>query len=664
MSIRSRILLGFALVALLIAAVGSWSVVNFGLVGTHVAQLEESNLKALNASGLDADMSRTMISLNRYMRTESPADLTATQEQIAAIEVAIGEASQSAPDTDAMSVLEDMQAGLADFNSALSQVQALYAERADLVLNTMSLVGPVASGKLSALATTATRAKDHDVSAIAAQANEKFLSARIALSQYLRSNDPADIDEMQKQQKSMDSRFKRLSSKAKDGDLAKLRDEAIAQTGRFFDSATRLREIVDSLNALRDGPLLASAGRISADALQLKERSGEQAKALSGRVQSRMGATMWQVGSVAALAFVLAIGLASILSLAITRPLKRLVSDAGELASGNTEVAFAEASRKDEIGAVARSVAGFRDGVLERQRLEIVQEQERTAREERNGRVTVALEHFDKEVMQILADVGEAAAGLQLTAAQMTGNAQDTSHQATMVASASTQATANVQTVASATEELSASLQEVSSSVSHSAGIARQAADEAKRTNDQIGGLAAVAEDIGQVIALISSIAEQTNLLALNATIEAARAGEAGRGFAVVAAEVKDLASQTGRATEEISEKIAAIQNETREAVGGIQSISRIIDEMNQVASAIAATVEEQSMATNEISVNVDQAFKGTSNVTSSIARVSEAAAETDTAASTVVDAATRLTDRATEMRQMVESFLGEVRTA
>lgn len=664
MSIRSRILLGFALVALLIAAVGSWSVINFGLVGTRVAQLEDSNLKALNASGLDADMSRTMIALNRYMRTESPADLTSTQEQIAAIGAAASEAFQSAPDAETVAVLEDMQAGLADFNSALSQVQALYAERADLVSNTMSLVGPVASGKLSALATTATRAKDHDVAAIASQANEKFLSARVALSQYLRSNDPADIDEMQKQQKSMDSRFKRLSSKAKEGDLAKLRDEAIAQTSRFFDSATRLREIVASLNALRDGPLLESASRISADALQLKERSGERAKALSERVQGRMGATMWQIGSVAVLAFALAVGLAWVLSRAITSPLKRLVSDAEELASGNTEVAFAEAIRKDEIGAVARSIAGFRDGVLDRQRLEQEQERERQTREARNARVAGALEHFDREVMQMLTDVGEAAAGLQQTAAQMTNNAQDTSYQATMVASASTQATANVQTVASATEELSASLQEVSSSVSHSAGIARQAADEARRTNEQIGGLATVAEDIGQVIALISSIAEQTNLLALNATIEAARAGEAGKGFAVVAAEVKELASQTGRATEEISAKIAAIQTETKDAVGGIQSISRIIDEMNQVSASIAATVEEQSMATNEISSNVDQAYQGTSNVTTSIAKVSDAAAETDTAASTVVEAADRLTARASAMRQMVESFLDEVRVA
>lgn len=660
MSIRSKILMGFALVALLIAAVGSWSAINFDLVGSRVERLEASNQAALNASSLDAAMSRTMISLNRYMRTESAADLKATQDQIVAISALLDAETGQIQ----VAALREIESGLADFDTALKSVVELYAERTDLVSNTMSLVGPVASGKLSALSTTAARAKNADVAAIASQANEKFLSARIALSQYLRSNDPADIDEMQKQQNAMEARFKRLSSKAKEGDLGKLREEALAQTGRFFEGAARLREILASLNALRDGPLLQSAEKISAAAGQLKDSSGQQAEDLSVTMRSQMGATIWQVGTVAAISFTLALVLAVVLSKAITRPLMRLVRDAGELAAGNTEAAFAEVVRKDEIGAVARSIAGFRDGVLERQRLEVVQEQDRAAREARNGRVGLAVEHFDREVMQILADVGEAASGLQQTAARMTGNAQDTSHQATMVASASTQATSNVQTVASATEELSASLQEVSSSVSHSAGIARQAADEAKRTNDQIGGLAAVAEDIGQVIALISSIAEQTNLLALNATIEAARAGDAGRGFAVVAAEVKELASQTGRATEEISAKIAAIQNETREAVGGIQSISRIIDEMNQVASAIAATVEEQSMATNEISLNVDQAFKGTSNVTSSIARVSDAAAETDTAAATVVDAATRLTDRATDMRRMVESFLGEVRAA
>jgi methyl-accepting chemotaxis protein len=232
------------------------------------------------------------------------------------------------------------------------------------------------------------------------------------------------------------------------------------------------------------------------------------------------------------------------------------------------------------------------------------------------------------------------------------------------VAAASTQASTNVETVAAAAEELAASIGEIGRQVAHSNQISRRAADEAGRTDADVQELAKTALRIGEVVSLISDIASQTNLLALNATIEAARAGEAGKGFAVVANEVKSLANQTARATEEISTQITAVQDQTKAVVDAIRSIGTVIDEVSSIAGAIAAAVEQQSAATQEIARNVEQAAAGTSEVSSTIAGVQQAAGDTGSAATTVLDAARLLSGQAGELRQAVDQFLADVKVA
>jgi methyl-accepting chemotaxis protein len=219
-----------------------------------------------------------------------------------------------------------------------------------------------------------------------------------------------------------------------------------------------------------------------------------------------------------------------------------------------------------------------------------------------------------------------------------------------------------VQTVAAATEELTSSIQEIGRQVAQSSTMARRAVDEARETDRQIQGLASSAEAIGEVINLITDIAGQTNLLALNATIEAARAGEAGRGFAVVASEVKNLATQTARATDEIGSKITEIQNSTQQAVGAIQNIAQVIEELNQIAAAIAAAVEEQTAATAEIARNVQEASRGTTDVSGNILSVTEAAKETGLAAGQVLDAATVLGRQSQTLNGEVDQFIAQVR--
>ena len=275
---------------------------------------------------------------------------------------------------------------------------------------------------------------------------------------------------------------------------------------------------------------------------------------------------------------------------------------------------------------------------------------------------TMIADDFEQNMKQVVDTVASASTELEGTAQGMQSTAHATSQQATTVAAAAEEASANVQTVASAAEELSSSISEISRQVSQSTEIASAAVDEVDNANDKVQGLAEAAQKIGEVVALITDIADQTNLLALNATIEAARAGEAGKGFAVVASEVKNLANATAKATEEISSQIGGIQSATEGAVGAIGSIGTTIGQMSEIAAAIAAAVEEQGAATQEIARNVEQAAAGTSEVTQNIAQVTQAANETGHSAGEVLSASGDLSKQAEALGVGMAEFVVELR--
>jgi methyl-accepting chemotaxis protein len=271
---------------------------------------------------------------------------------------------------------------------------------------------------------------------------------------------------------------------------------------------------------------------------------------------------------------------------------------------------------------------------------------------------------FERKVGGIVEAVAVAASEMQGLSSSMSGSNAETSRQTATVAAASAQASANVETVASATEELSASINNIAQQVTRSAAIAAKAAEDARRTNTVVEGLAAGTQKIGEVVTLIQNIASQTNLLALNATIEAARAGEHGRGFAVVASEVKALANQTAKATEEISAQIQNIQSATGEAVDAIQIIAGTIAEIDGISGEIAAAVDQQGAATREITANVQQAANSTRDVNHSMQSVSVASDEAGKATSRLLQAATGLSSQSERMKTEVESFLGSLQAA
>jgi len=435
-------------------------------------------------------------------------------------------------------------------------------------------------------------------------------------------------------------------------DYLKVRESVLAAVAARQEPPVRLDDVNDLADrSMGDLDAVANA-TLDAIAARAAQRQAEESTGLA------IDAVL--------LALALALGAAGMLIVRrrVTAPIHGIAEAMLRVAGGDLSGEVPHRGRGDEIGKLAGALLVFKEHAQERERLEAIQAEERRAKERHAETVETLVRGFDSTVSGILHTVASAADALEATAQSMSSTATHTNQQAAATAAAAEQASGNVQTVATATEELTASIAEISAQVARSTGIANQAVAEAQQTTEHVNGLVEQANRIGEIVQLITNIASQTNLLALNATIEAARAGEMGKGFAVVASEVKNLATQTAKATEEISGQIASMQAATGNAAASITGIGHTIGTMSEIATAIAAAIEEQGAATSEIARNVQQAAVGTQAVTNNIADVSHAATETGAAAGQVLDATGQLSREADRLRGEVERFLTGIRAA
>jgi methyl-accepting chemotaxis protein len=662
--IKARLYSGFGLVLLLLAIVAVTTVL--GLRGGQSQFDAYSYIAGTTKDVMSID--RDVVGLRRnvfaYTKTGDQASLKRARDLEQQLKESIAKSVAEIRNPERQKLIQQASLLYGEYTSGFARAVDLKTKVDKLRREVMDVNGAEMRKKLSEIIDATFKSNEMETAAFAGIAQQHVMLTRLNANRFLDKDDASAGDAMKGNLADAETALEGLVGRLADPARRKLATDTADMLGKYRAAFTEATGAQSELVTLVDKTMTEKAQKVAdTTAAIVKSASTDMAAMQTATAASLENSSLLGL-SLSVAGLLLGILLAWLIGRSIVAPVTGMTAAMTKLAGGDKTVEIPARDSKDEIGDMAKAVDIFKENMIRADQLAAEQRAEQTKKEQRQVAIEGFIATFESGVRGSLDALASAATEMRATSQSMSATAEETSAQATTVAAAAEQASANVQTVAAATEELSSSVAEIGRQVTQSTKIAGQAVEEAGRTNVTVQGLSAAAQKIGDVVKLISDIASQTNLLALNATIEAARAGDAGKGFAVVASEVKSLANQTAKATEEISAQVAAMQGATSGAVEAIQSIGGTIGSINEIATTIASAVEEQGAATQEIARNVQEAAQGTGQVSSNIVGVNQAAGETGAAASQVLVAAEELGKQAETLRADVGSFLANIRTA
>ena len=660
---RAKVILGFAVVLALTAASMAFAYFGFERVAMAVATYRTSVSEADMARTIDRELVSYQALARYYAVTGNADDETAAAAAEASLKAAIAKSASATTASARREQIAKLQGEFEHFTKIFGEIGELIRDNKRIAQDQLMGVSNKVRSKFDDLGDTAALAGLDSVQNSAKDLGAQYLSISTMVSTYIAKPEPRTSDGVIARTKFLETSL--VSIYANNEKITQRVVEISELLKGYRASFVKFSENAKSIAKLSTGMTDAAAA-----ILQLSNSLKSDLSADQQRIETEASATIGEterfILMLAAGGLALGAVLALMLGNGISRPMIRMCKAMRELAAGNFDVVLPGLGRKDEIGEMASAVEEFKvQAVAKAERDAAGQEaQNKAAGAARRAELIRFADEFESAVGSIVSNVSASAVQLETAAGTLTRTAETTQNLSSQVAGASEEASSNMQSVASATEELSTSVDEIGRRVRESSRIADAAVRQAGETDARIGKLSHAAQQIGDVVKLITAIAEQTNLLALNATIEAARAGDAGRGFAVVASEVKSLASQTARATDEISNHISGMQGATQESVVAIKEIGGTIGQISEIASTIAAAVEQQSSATQEIARSVQNVAQGTQEAASSVMQVNRGATETGSASEEVLHSARSLSAESTRLREELDRFMGNIRAA
>ncbi|KPF92316.1 chemotaxis protein [Rhodopseudomonas sp. AAP120] len=665
--INTKIMLGFASILALTAVL---AVVSYRGLSEVKAGFDTFNQRVA-VVGMAREVDRGFVGYRRLVReyalTGEAAPMQEAKRRQPVLAELIGRAVAETKNPERHKKFVELGDAFKLYGDQFDRLIALRQKQDRLVRETLDPLGLASRAEIEEMqALSVSRSGNSNNMVLAGEALKQLLLVRLNVNKLLGRHEQSAADGAERALAALKVAMAAFSASIVNDEVRKVFAEVNANVDKYADTYHQAAHNAHEIELLSNGEMTKLAQAITADADAIKASGMAEEKQIEHETAELIVSTERLVAILAIGALVLGLALAWLIGRAIARPVIGLCAGMRELADGNFQVVLPGLGRGDEVGDMAQAVELFKVKAEEKARAEAdakAAEDRRLAALRKQEMIQLA-DQFEGAVGEIVQTVSSASTELEASATTLTATAERTQQVTTAVAAASEEASTNVSSVASATEEMASSVNEISRQVQESARIADEAVSQAQSTNAQVGELSAAASRIGDVVELINQIAGQTNLLALNATIEAARAGEAGRGFAVVAAEVKALAEQTAKATGEISAQISGIQSATDQSVTAIRQIGGTISKMSEIASTIAAAVEQQGAATQEISRNIQQAAIGTQEVSENIVEVQRGATETGSASGQVLGAAQSLSRDSTMLKQQVSSFLATVRAA